>query len=137
MRVTRNAGPASALLSFFRYRSNHWVTRAWARPVSRSPPSWPPAIQSTETGAPLAAIRRSMASAWPSGNSESVWPCMMSAGTLMRSPTADGLLAERSFSAASSGCPALATRSYIAHSCGSNALQPPAVDTKIPAQSFL
>ncbi len=94
-----------------------------------------------------------MASAWSSGNSESVWPCMIRVGTLMRSPTADGLRDSSSRRAASSGLPLTATRSYVRHSSGSKRTQPPGalaaapagppdvpagpVVKKIPAHSFL
>ncbi len=102
-----------------------------------SPPSWPPAIQSTSTGAPLARIAFAAASAWPSGKRESVCPCTSSVGTLMRSATADGERSSSSSRASASGVPDSATRSYIRHSVASNRSQPPAVLTKIPAQSFL
>jgi hypothetical protein len=102
-----------------------------------SPPSWPPAIQSTPTGAPLARIAFAAWSAWSSGNRESDWPCTSSVGTLMRSPTADGERSSSSFRASGSGSPDSATRSYIRHSAGSNFSQPPPELTKMPAHSFL
>ncbi len=94
-----------------------------------------------------------MASAWPSGKSESLWPWVMRVGTLIRSATADGLRASSSSRARASGFPATATRSYISHSAFSNRPHPEDCDgtafsspipvvvepvvKKIPAQSFL
>ena len=75
-------------------------------------------------GRAVGADRLAMASACASGKSESVWPCTISAGTLMRSPTAEGLRRSRSCRAAASGFPATATRSYMAHSAGWKRPQP-------------
>ncbi len=55
----------------------------------------------------------------------------------MRSPTACGLRARRSFAASASGVPDAATRWYMRHRSGSNRAQPPPELTKIPAHSFL
>ncbi len=137
VRVIRKAGPVAALLSPFRYRSNHARTRAWPRSLSMSPPSWPPAIQSTSTGAPFARIVFSAASDWARVNRESVWPCMNSVGTLIREPTADGERSRSISRAAGSGVPDSATLSYIRHSAGSKRVQPPPVLKKTPAHSFL
>ncbi len=102
-----------------------------------SPPSWPPAIQSTPTGAPLARMTFAAWSAWPSGKRESDWPCISSVGTLMSLPTADGERSWSSSRASASGVPDSATRSYIRHSAGSNFSQPPPELTKMPVHSFL
>jgi hypothetical protein len=102
-----------------------------------SPPSCPPAIQSTETGAPFLLMAFAMASAWPSGKRESLCPWTISAGTSIRSATAAGERSVSNSRAAESGLPLTATRSYISHNCFSNFSQPPPVVTKIPAQSFL
>src|SRR5690606_23862345 len=72
VRLTRKAGPVSAFRSPLRWRSNQARTRRWTRSVSGSPPSWPPAIQSTSTGAPLARMARAAASAWERGNVDAV-----------------------------------------------------------------
>lgn len=93
--------------------------------------------QSTETGAPFALMAFAMASASPSGKSESACPCMISEGTLMRSATALGDRSVSSARAAASGFPLTATRWYISQSCFSRLSQPPPVVRKIPAQSFL
>ncbi|CAM5661308.1 hypothetical protein SGRIM128S_09670 [Streptomyces griseomycini] len=55
----------------------------------------------------------------------------------MRSATADGERSSSSSRARASGVPDSATRSYIAHSAGSNRSQPPPEATKTPAHSFL
>ncbi len=55
----------------------------------------------------------------------------------MRSATAEGLSPASSSRAFSSGSPAAATRSYVAHRRSVNRSQPPLMLMKIPAQSFL
>ncbi len=139
VRVTRKAGPVSVPFSSLRWRSNQARVRSSSRSSSDGPPSWPPAIHSTATGAPLERIAFAMASAWPSGKRESERPWTISAGTSIRSATATGLRSRSSSRASWSGSPATATRSYISHSSVVNRPQParsetgPAVGAPSPA----
>ncbi|MCP9952889.1 hypothetical protein LUX33_33635 [Actinomadura madurae] len=70
-RVTVNPSSAGAEVRISR-ASKKSRTSPSTRSVSGAPPSCPPWNQTTETGAPFAAMARALASAWSSGNRESV-----------------------------------------------------------------
>src|SRR5690606_28817050 len=100
----------------------------------------PPWYHTTDTGAPLRAIARALASAWPSGNSESDCPWTISAGTLIRSATDAGLDRRSVSTAFAVGRPFSATSSYMSQRDGRkrpHAVRPALPVKNIPAHSFL
>ena len=84
------------------------------------PPSCPPERQMTLTGVPVAAIPRALASASPSGNKESCWPCDSRVGAVIRFKIDFGLDAASSASIWASGTPVWAACWYAAHRSGAN-----------------